>query len=324
MSYYSNCPEEGNNSTNTPFISPRLRKIIIAAVVATALIIVLFNSFATVGPTERGIKLTFGSASDEILQPGLHAKTPFVQSVRKYSLEPVVYTIEFSIGTDSAITSDMQSVGLTASVIWTYNENLLYDVATKYTTSSLRAAISTSMLASIKESVGKYTIYEIVENQEKISQEIQSALITKMDAYPIIISQVAISNWDWSAEFDAAISETMQINQENKKALANKEKVETETQTRILKAEGDQKEAKILAETNKLTAEINAEATKIEADALAYKYEKIEEHLDAYRTMTELENQAAEISKWNGQYVSTYQYGTIPITTGSLLGPSDN
>ena len=30
------------------------------------------------------------------------------------------------------------------------------------------------------------------------------------------------------------------------------------------------------------------------------------------------------VNKWNGQYVSTYQYGPIPVTNGSLLGPESN
>lgn len=305
--------------------------IVLATIIA---IIILCSSISIIGPTERGIKLTFGKASEEILQPGLNFKTPFAQSIKKYSLEPIVYSIEFSIGSDSAITSDMQSVGLTASVIWTYDESKLYEVVTKYTSSSLKDAISKSMLASIKESVGKYTIYEIVENQEKISQEIQSALVTKMNAYPIIISQVAISNWDWSAEFDAQISETMRTTQQVKiaeqelqitqqEAQKQIKEAEAEKEAALIKANAEKEQALIKAETELETAKLNAEAQKVEADAIAYYNQKVAENLEVELQLRKLENEAAEIEKWNGQYVSTYQYGTIPVTTGSLMGPTN-
>jgi regulator of protease activity HflC (stomatin/prohibitin superfamily) len=311
-----------------------IKKASVIVLVTIIAIILLCSSISIIGPTERGIKLTFGKASEEILQPGLNFKTPFAQSIKKHSLEPIVYSIEFSIGSDSAITSDMQSVGLTASVIWTYDEAKLYEVVTKYTSSSLKDAISKSMLASIKESVGKYTIYEIVENQEKISQEIQSALVTKMNAYPIIISQVAISNWDWSAEFDAQISETMRTTQQVKiaeqelqitqqEAQKQIKEAEAEKEAALIKANAEKEQALIKAETELETAKLNAEAQKVEADAIAYYNQKVAENLEVELELRKLENQAAEIEKWNGQYVSTYQYGTIPVTTGSIMSPTN-
>ncbi len=310
-----------------------MKKIIIIALVALLAVIIVFNCFSTVGTTERGIMVTFGKAGEEVLNPGLHFTIPFAQTIRKYSLAPVNYEIDFSIGSDGAVTNDMQTVGLTADVFWMYDEERLYDAVTKYTESSLKSAIEKTMLASVKESVGKYTIYQIVENQEKISQEISSSLTSKMSIYPIVINQIAISNWDWSPAFDEQIAETMKTTQQVKIAEQELQITEQEAQKQIKEAQAEQEatiiranaekeKALIEAQTKLETAKLEAEAKKVQADAEAYYNQKLSENLEVELALRELEVKTKEIEKWDGKYVSTYQYGPIPVTSGSLIGPS--
>ncbi len=312
-----------------------MKRLIIIAFCALAAVIILFNCFSSVGTTERGIMVTFGKAGEEVLEPGLHFKIPFAQTIRTYSLAPINYEIDFSIGSDGAVTNDMQTVGLTADVFWTYDESRLYDAVTKYTESSLRSAIEKTMLASVKESVGKYTIYEIVENQEKISQEISSSLTSKMSIYPIVINQIAISNWDWSPAFDEQIAETMKTTQQVKiaeqelqittqEAQKQIKEAQAEQEATIIRANAEKEKALIEAETKLETAKLEAEAKKVKADAEAYYNSKLAENLEVELALRELEVKSEEIEKWDGKYVSTYQYGPIPVTSGSLLGPSDD
>ena len=241
------------------------------------------------------------------------------------------YEIEFSIGSDGAVTSDMQTIGLTADVFWIYDETRLYDAATKYTESSLRNAIEKTMLASVKESVGRYTIYQIVEQQEKISGEISESLKNKMKDYPIVITQIAISNWDWSPAFDEQIAETMKTTQQVKIAEQELQITEQEAQKQIkeaaaeqeamvIRANAEKEKAMIEAQTALEVAQLQAEAKKVEADALAYYNQKVAENLEVELELKKLEVEKARVEKWNGQYVSTYQYGPIPVTQGSLLG----
>lgn len=312
-----------------------MKKAIIIAVIALAALIVIFNCFSTVGTTERGILVTFGKAGEEVLNPGLHFTIPFAQTIKKYSLAPINYEIDFSIGSDGAVTNDMQTVGLTADVFWTYDETRLYDAVTKYTEASLKSAIEKTMLASVKESVGKYTIYEIVENQEKISQEISSSLTSKMSIYPIVINQIAISNWDWSPAFDEQIAETMKTTQQVKiaeqelqitqqEAQKQIKEAQAEQEATIIRANAEKEKALILAETKLESAKLEAEAKKVTADAEAYYNQKIAENLEVELKLRELEVKSQEIEKWDGRYVSTYQYGPIPLSNGSLLRPSSD
>ncbi len=308
-----------------------MKKIIIIALVVVLALVIVFNCLSTVGPTERGVLVTLGKAEDKVLEPGLHFTIPFAQTIKKYSLAPINYGIEFSIGSDGAVTKDMQTVGLIADVFWTYDESRLYDAATKYTESSLRNAIEKTMLASVKESVGKYTIYEIVEMQEKISHEISDSLTTKMSSYPIVITQIAISNWDWSPAFDEQIAETMKTTQQVKIAEQELQITQQESQKQIKEAQAEQEaiiiranaekeKSLVAAETALEVAKLEAEAKKVAADALAYYNQKIAENLEVEIELRKIEVEKERVEKWNGQYVSTYQYGPIPVTQGSLLG----
>lgn len=58
-------------------MNKKLVKLIIAGVVGLLILITCINSCSVVGPTERGIKVTLGVASEDILQPGLTIKAPF-------------------------------------------------------------------------------------------------------------------------------------------------------------------------------------------------------------------------------------------------------
>lgn len=323
-----------DKAVDDPAFGKKIIKIVVLVIVGILAVCLICNCFSIVGPTERGIRVSLGKADTAILSPGMYFKLPFVEKIQKYSMSPINYGIQFSIGSDSAVTNDMQSVGLTADVFWIYDEAKLYEVITKYTESSLKAAISKAMLASVKESVGKYTIYQIVENQEKIATEITQSLTNKMSSYPIIISQVAISNWDWSQAFDDQIAETMRTTQQVKiaeqelqitqqEAQKQIKEAQAEKEAALIKANAEKEKALIESQTKLETAKLEAEAKKVTADAEAYYNAKLAENLEVELALRELEVRSEEISKWDGKYVSTYQYGPIPVTNGSLLGPTE-
>ena len=55
-----------------------------------------FSSFYSINAGERGVLLTFGEASDDIKQPGLHLKVPIVQQIKKMDVRTLKYTADAS------------------------------------------------------------------------------------------------------------------------------------------------------------------------------------------------------------------------------------
>ena len=311
-------------------------KFIAIFVIAVLAIVIVANCFSIVKSTQRGVMVTFGKTGDTVLEPGLHIKAPFIQKIKKYSISPNEFNTSFGIGEDGAVTSDMQTVGLESTVYWVYDEALIVESAKKYDNSSISNMIKSAMLASVKEVIGHYTAQEVIENQSKVASEVKDAMVLKMNDKPVNITMVTISNYNWSAEYDRMINETMvkkqqvkqaeqevQITELNaqkqvKEAEAQKQKTEIEAEAALIKtqkeAEAEFVKVQKEAEANLVRAEKEAEAKRIEADALAYYYDQLAKNLEVQKTLTELEINAERAERWDGREIPNY----IPLTvTGS-------
>lgn len=320
-----------------------LKKLIIGVVTVAILAVLVFSSFTVLNPTERGVKVTMGKAGDAVLNPGVQIKAPFFQTVRKYDLSPKALNMTFSMGQDAAVTSDMQSVACELVAYWTYDEARILDIVNGYQDYTIKSLVRDNTLGAIKEVIGKYSIYDIVEKQEEVTEKVKSSLIERLSNYPVVISSLTINNWDWSAEFDAQIANTMAMAQQVKvaqqelevtkqqsqkqvaEANAAKEKAEIEAQMRVVVAEQEalakEKQAQGQANAAKVTADAEAYKAKVAADAEAYAkevqgkaeaayYSELSKYADIIETLRKLDIESERAERWDGKEISQY----IPLT----------
>jgi regulator of protease activity HflC (stomatin/prohibitin superfamily) len=325
-----------------------LKKLIIGVVIVVVAAVLVFSSFTVLNPTERGVKVTMGKAGDTVLNPGVQFKAPFFQSVRKYDLSPKALNMTFSMGQDAAVTSDMQSVACELVAYWTYDETRILDIVNGYADSTIKSLVRDNTLGAIKEVIGKYSIYDIVEKQEEVTEKVRTSLISRLANYPVVISSLTINNWDWSAEFDAQIANTMKMAQQVKvaqqelevtkqqaqkqvaEANAAKEKAEIEAQMRVVVAEQEalarEKTATGQANAAKINADAEAYEAKVAADAEAYArevegkaeaayYSELNKYAEIIETLRKLDIESERAERWNGAEVSQY----IPLTAAGGL-----
>ena len=323
-------------------------KFIVSIVCVVLALVLVVSSFTIISPTQRGIMITLGKSGDTVITPGLNVHIPLIQRVAKYDLAPKNIDLNFTPGQDAAVTLDMQSVACSMSVYWTYDESRLIDAVTRYSSASIKSLIEKNSLGAIKEVVGEYSIYDIVEKQGEVTAKVYDSLTNRLKDCPVIITNVTIGNWDWSAEFDAQIAATMAMTQQSKiaeqelavtkqqvqkqvaEAEAAKQKAEIEAQMKVTVAEqaalAREAEAKGLANAQKIAAEGEAEAKKIEADAEAYArqkegeaeasyYSSLEPYMNTVETIRELDISKVRAELWNGVEVSTY----IPLTASGAV-----
>ena len=293
-----------------------VKKLIILGVIAVLVLVIGLNCCATVGPTERGIIVTMGSPSTEILPSGLHIKAPFFQTIKTYDLTPIEYEKSFSVGNDGAVSKDLQTVGMTFTLYWAYDENRLGEVVRNYKTKeSIYQPISTAVKAAIKNEIGKYSIEEIIANQNQITENVRKEFSEDIEYLPIKITDFKIGNYDWDDSYDRMIKETMnrkqqveQMKQEValseqsaqkqvKEAEAKKQAMELEAEAELIKA---QKEADAMV----AKAKGEAEAKKVAADAVAYENQQISKNLSIMQAQWKHEEQMEYYKKWNGKEVS--------------------
>lgn len=291
------------------------KKIVPLITAGILAVIILPNCCTTVQPNEVAIVKTMGKITKQLERgSGFNFKIPFVQSVTKLDMSPVNYEMHFSIGSDSAITADMQSVGLDATLVYRFAENGIMNYVTNFTRSSLEKRFHSNTNTCVKDIIGKYSIYDLTSSTIEISAKVQENLVNKCSDMPIEIVSVNISNWDWSSEFDRMIQDTMNATQKEKTAKAEVAIAEATAQKQVA-------EAKAELEAEKL----KAEAKKVKADADAYemktKNAAIQATLQTQRETWEHEEKMKYYEKWDGhlegasaqQFIVTPNYSGLKI-----------
>jgi regulator of protease activity HflC (stomatin/prohibitin superfamily) len=284
-----------------------------------------------VGPTERGVVVQLGQVKDTILQPGFHFKNLFIQEIKKYSVTPLEFDYTIDVCREGAITSDNQTIGVKLNLYWAYKPEAVTIIAKQYTKESLESILRSSLIASVKATLGKYTIFDLAKNQTKLSDEAFSELKMLTNNYPFLITQLNLTNFDWSDSFDKNIEETQnkaqQVNQKEQELkiadLESQKQVkiaESERNALIAKAEGEKQQQILIAEGELASTKLKSEAKVLEGEAIRKYNEQIAQNLNVQIKLKELDNEASRIAKWNGEYVPTNNYGPIPVQTGSIQG----
>ncbi len=195
-------------------MSGNVKKLIKTVIIIAAVVVVLFvcNPVSCVGATERGIRYTFSKAGEEVLMPGIQFHAPLVGSIKTWSIVPNELAIDVPINSAGAISKDNQIIGVRLVVYWQYDENAIYTIATEYTESSIKNLLASEANSAIKTIIGTYTIFDLAANQSVIGEKVLQLINDHVVSRPIKISQLNISNFDWSPEFDIQINATMEAN----------------------------------------------------------------------------------------------------------------
>ena len=291
-----------------------IRIIVTVAVLVVAGFVTVSNSCSIISPNERGVKVTLGQVQDGVLKPGLVFHAPFISEIRRFKLEPKTYEVTFGVGQEGAITKDMQTVGATVAVRYIYDENRIMDIVTRYANDKIiESAMRDNVKASLKETTGKYSIYELVEQQNKITTEVSEAMLARMKDYPICISQTTITNYDWSEDFDKNIRETANRKQQVLQAEQEANIAAAQAQKLVKEAEAKKQAAELDAEAIVLRAKGEAEAQKIAADAKEYELRKIAANMSTQQAQWRYEVDMERAKRWNGKEVPEAAY-VVPGT----------
>lgn len=219
-------------------------KVVAYSVIALIILIVIFGSFGTVGAGERGVKTRFSNVVGEV-QPGLYFKMPFIEHVAKTDIQ----TQKVQQDTTAA-SSDLQDVKATIAVNFNIDPAKVISIYRDIGSDYQDIVIDPAIQETVKAITAKYTAEQLVTEREQVRQGIVDALVTKLQPTGLQVTQVAIVNFAFSAQFNAAIEAKVTAEQN---ALAAKNKLDQVTY------EGQQ---------TIVSAKAQAEAIQIQAQAI--------------------------------------------------------
>lgn len=267
----------------------RLIKILFGwAVPIILVLIIIFGGVYIIQPGKTGVLLTLGKVSPTTIPNGIHVKIPIAQKIVKVNIQTQKYEAEAS-----AASQDLQIV--TSKIATNYHleasavPNLYKDVGLNYATT----IIMPMEQEVVKSATAKFTAEQLITKREEVRLEIKDTLIERLASRGIVVEEVSIVNFDFSAQFNNAIEAKVTAEQN---ALAAKNKlaqVEYEAQQRVTQAKG-------------------------EADAIAIQAQAI--NSQGGRDYVQLQ----AIGKWNGQLPTFVGSQNMPFIgdLGSFLTSS--
>ena len=211
------------------------------------LILLLFGSFTTVNSGEIGLKVRFGKITNTPISEGINWKIPGIEKIVKVNVKVRKYENETALSTSS---KDLQIINnIVINVNYQIDNTkavLLYkNVGNNYEDVVITPAIQ----ESVRSIISQYTAEELVTKRSEIANAINDNLNQKLNSYGINVLSTAIKNFDFSAEYNAAIEKKAVAEQNVLTAQQELEKTKIDAEAKKVKAQGDADANMVLEKT---------------------------------------------------------------------------
>lgn len=266
-------------------IEIHIGRIIVYSVLLLFAIIIFFSSFYVVSAGHRAILLTFGNPDMTPKQEGLHFKFPFIQSVAIMDIR----TQKYEVTKASASSRDLQIVTTDITLNYFISPESTPEIYKTIGVDYQNKIIVPAVQEVMKSSTAEYTAEELITKRPEVKDKIDTRLKDRLQEWNILVQSVAITNFDFSEEFNKAIELKVTAEQN---ALASKNKLEQ------VKYEAEQTIAK---------AQADAEALRLKKQEITPELVQLSQ-IEFLTKSLEINSKA--IDKWNG---------VLPSVTGGAI-----
>ena len=236
-----------------------MKKWIMIAVIAVLLIIVAANSVFTVKENEYACTVRFSKIIDTTGEAGLHAKVPFVDSVKYFSSATQLYDIPPS----EVLTSDKQNMTVDCYVLWQIADPLRF-YQTLGSTGVAEQRLDALTYNELKTVMGTLAQSDIINMDDAyLRNDIYSGIATNVNelaqTYGIHVEDVKIKQFDLPESNLNAVYSRM-ISERNQ--MAEKYTADGNYDASIIRNDVDK-------QVNILISNAQADAAKLEAEGEA-------------------------------------------------------
>lgn len=239
---------------------------------------VVFGSWYTIDQTQRGVLLRNG-AIVEVVQPGLHFKWPFVESIVRVDMQTHTrswgYDKTINKDTMEAYSADQQPAFLRVSLTFQVAPDKVADIYTRFGgdyEGAVNRLIQPHVFERIKTVFGQYTAARAISARGQLNTDATKAMIDAISYDPtFIINSVQIENISFSGDYIKSVEARMQAEVEVQRLRQNleRERVQADIVVTQAKAQADATRANALAEAERIKLRGDAEAQAITARAKA-------------------------------------------------------
>ncbi|MBP9760464.1 MAG: hypothetical protein KBD24_03835 [Candidatus Pacebacteria bacterium] len=290
-----------------------LTKLQIGGVVVLVLfsIIVLFSGFYIVSEGTRGV-LTRNGAFVAVKEPGFGLKIPVLDSVVDMEIRNMRLEVPVNV-----YSSDTQQYKAGVSVNYDLSpaevERIFKSEGVYYAERRLRPLVETLL----KEVAGKYSAQKTIQERDVFGNAVRDAVKAAASEYGINITEVQITNIDFTDQFERAIETAMlaKAKVEEERNVLEQRRIKAETMVVDATAQANANREQAKGEADAKVTQAKAEAQRIaeigEAEAKAMRQKS-----EALRNNPELTayTYALAAMKWNGTLPTQFVPGSaIPF-----------
>lgn len=224
-----------------------MNKLIVYSTVGLIGLIVLNPVYFVQSGTKAVIK-RFGIVKQEVINEGMHVKTPFIDSVYTINVKPI------SVQEDTqAYTKDNQPIDIKYNVIFTNPVNDIANTVIQYQGYPYEAFAQAKLTDAIKAIAGKYTASEFVTKREVIRKDFvtlaKTAVINDQSGRPVInVIDTPITNVDFDDQYETAIKDKQVMQQKAQQKEYEYQAAQRDAQITVTKAEADAKALQVKAQ----------------------------------------------------------------------------
>lgn len=271
------------------------------------------TSCTSVSTGHVGVVKHFGAVEPFALGEGVHLTSPWPFT----DVEEVTVQTGATETESAASSKDLQAVHTRVTVQWSVDPVQAPKLVQKFGTCDgcwTNGIVNPAVQEVVKAVSARYTAEQLVTERAQVHQEIEVGLnqfigktLGERGAKGAIkIANVAVTNFDFSKEFNESIEAKVKAEQDSLRA-------ENEKRTRITQAEAKAREVT-------LAAEALAKQTTLQADAVAYsidaeskaKAAAIKREADALQANPALLD-LRRIERWDGKVPVTMTGGAVPF-----------
>ncbi len=139
-------------------------KGVFAVLVAALSIFIVGNSLYIIKETERGVLLRFGEVVNPDIRPGLHAKIPFVNNVRRFDSR--VLTVDAQ--PERFLTLEKKAVVVDSYAKWRVSDVAKYYTATGGDETRANGLLAQRINNGLRNEVGVRSLHEVVSGERDL------------------------------------------------------------------------------------------------------------------------------------------------------------
>ncbi len=276
-------------------------------IVLAIAVYLLSSSFVVVRAGHVGVVRTLGAVQPEPLEEGFHMKKPFMDQVEEIDIR-----LRKAENHASAASKDLQVVSTKVAVQYSMTGPVM---PLTYQTIGRREIVESTLvnpaiMESVKAVTAQYTAEQLITKRAEVKIQIQNSiekfinetLAQKEVPNALSVANVAITDFDFSAEFNRAIEDKVRAEQE---ALQAK----NEKLRRVTQAEAAAAERTLAADAEAYQIEV---ASKARAEAIRREAEALKDNPAL------IQLRIAE--KWNGRLPQVSGGTSIPLLNIDGLG----